>query len=173
MHNCVVIPGTLVTKITNIKKLHRAVRTKYNDRQKDHFRLDGKSVEAAPDETIWQVAKREGTSIPHLCWLPEPGYESDGNCRACMVEIEGERVLAASCQRKVSDGLKVKTATERAKKSREMVFELLLADQPTREDAHDPKSKFWNWIDTMGVETTARYPKAEKSEADYTQSASQ
>ena len=75
------------------------------------FELDGRMVEAEPDETIWQVAKREGTSIPHLCWLPEPGYRADGNCRACMVEVEGERVLAASCQRKPSEGMKAVSYT--------------------------------------------------------------
>src|SRR5580765_3876540 len=64
------------------------------------FTLDGGEVEAAPGETIWQAASRLGTEIPHLCWLPKPGYRADGNCRACMVEIEGERVLAASCIRK-------------------------------------------------------------------------
>ena len=58
------------------------------------FTLDGKTVEARPGESIWQVANRLGTEIPHLCWLPEPGYRADGNCRACMVEIKGERVLA-------------------------------------------------------------------------------
>src|SRR5215467_7779094 len=108
------------------------------------FELDGKPVEAAPDETIWQVAQRHGRKIPHLCWHPAPGYRADGNCRACMVEIEGERVLAASCQRKVAAGMKVLTQSERAKKARQMVFELLLADQPTREDCHDQSSKFWN-----------------------------
>jgi len=60
------------------------------------FTLDGKEVEALPGETIWQVAKRQGIEIPHLCYSPEPGYRADGNCRACMVEIEGERVLAAA-----------------------------------------------------------------------------
>src|SRR5512138_735019 len=102
--------------------------------------LDGREVEAEPGETIWQVAQRNGTKIPHLCWHPAPGYRADGNCRACMVEVEGERVLAASCQRKVAPGMKVKTASERARKSREMVFELLLADQPAREDSHDRAS---------------------------------
>ncbi len=130
------------------------------------FELDGKTVEAAADETIWQVAQREGTTIPHLCYHPAPGYRPDGNCRACMVEVEGERVLAASCQRKATPGMKVKTASERAKKSREMVFELLVADQPAKEDSHDPKSKFWNWIDEMGVATTSRYPAAAKPERD-------
>ena len=130
------------------------------------FQLDGRDVEAAPGETIWQVAQRQGTTIPHLCWLPEPGYRADGNCRACMVEIEGERVLAASCQRKVSNGLKVKTASERAKKSREMVFELLLADQPAKEASHDPNSKFWSWVDEMGIATASRLPKGDKPEFD-------
>src|SRR6185312_16015559 len=126
------------------------------------FELDGKQVEAQAGETIWQVAQRQGTHIPHLCWHPAPGYRADGNCRACMVEVEGERVLAASCQRKPSAGMKVKTGSERAKKSREMVFELLAADQPVREDSHDPKSKFWNWIDAMGVEPTSRFPRDDR-----------
>jgi formate dehydrogenase major subunit len=60
------------------------------------FLLDGEEIEARPGETIWQVAQRKGTEIPHLCYSPVPGYRADGNCRACMVEIEGERVLAAS-----------------------------------------------------------------------------
>jgi predicted molibdopterin-dependent oxidoreductase YjgC len=64
------------------------------------FILDGREVEALADETIWQTAKRLGTTIPHLCWKDAPGYRADGNCRACMVEVEGERVLAASCIRK-------------------------------------------------------------------------
>src|SRR6185437_11130203 len=115
------------------------------------FTLDGKEVEALPGETIWQVAKRQGIDIPHLCYSPEPGYRADGNCRACMVEIEGERVLAASCIRKPADGMKVKATSERAKTARQMVFELLISDQPRRETAHDPQSKFWAWADRMNI----------------------
>src|SRR3972149_6254701 len=121
------------------------------------FVLDGIEVEARADETLWQVATRLGTEIPHLCYSPEPDYRPDGNCRACMVEIEGERVLAASCIRKPAPGMKVKTASERAKASRKMVFELLLADQPERKTAHDPDSKFWRWTDKMGI-ATSRFP---------------
>ena len=135
------------------------------------FELDGKLVEAEPGETIWQVAQRHGTKIPHLCWHPAPGYRADGNCRACMVEVEGERVLAASCQRKAAAGIKIKTASERAKKSRAMVFELLMADQPERESSHDPKSSFWNWVDAMDVTPARRYPKGERPVADSTHSA--
>ncbi|MEO0486304.1 MAG: 2Fe-2S iron-sulfur cluster-binding protein, partial [Pseudomonadota bacterium] len=60
------------------------------------FMLDGRLVEAAPGQSIWEVAKGDGFIIPHLCHKDQPGYRSDGNCRACMVEIEGERSLAAS-----------------------------------------------------------------------------
>jgi formate dehydrogenase major subunit len=122
------------------------------------FFLDGTEVEAAPGETIWQVADRQGTEIPHLCWLPKPGYRADGNCRACMVEIEGERVLAASCVRKPTPGMKVQTASERARFSRKMVFELLIGDQPDRTVAHDPNSRLWQWADRLEV-SDSRFPR--------------
>jgi formate dehydrogenase major subunit len=122
------------------------------------FTLDGKEVSATDGDTIWQVAKREGTRIPHLCHLDKPGYRSDGNCRACMVEIEGERVLAASCQRKVSQGLVVKTDTERADKSRRMVFELLAADMPAQDNSPDGQSSFWDWAGEYGINGSDRLP---------------
>jgi formate dehydrogenase major subunit len=129
------------------------------------FILDGREVEAREGETIWQVAKRLGTDIPHLCYSPEPGYRADGNCRACMVEVEGERVLAASCIRKPAPGMKVKATSERAKTARQMVFELLISDQPDRKTSHDPQSKFWAWADRMGV-ATSRFGKRHAPDAD-------
>src|SRR5487761_219308 len=121
------------------------------------FFLDGAEVEALSGETIWQVAHRRGTEIPHLCYSPEPGYRPDGNCRACMVEVEGERVLAASCLRKPAPGMKVHVASERAKFSRKMVFDLLVSDQPSRQAHPDPDSKFWRWADKVGV-SAGRFP---------------
>ena len=118
------------------------------------FELDGKDVTAAAGETIWQVAERHGTEIPHLCLKPADGYRPDGNCRACMVEIEGERVLAASCIREPADGMKVTTASERAKTARKMILELLLADQPERSVAHDPASGFWRQIDAAALDAS-------------------
>ena len=115
------------------------------------FELDGVRVEAGPGETIWQVAKRMGREIPHLCYAPAPDYRPDGNCRACMVEVEGERVLAASCRRTPSVGMKVRSASERALKAQKMVLELLLADQPAREASPDPQSRFWHWADRAGL----------------------
>ncbi|MBV9983621.1 2Fe-2S iron-sulfur cluster-binding protein, partial [Bradyrhizobium sp.] len=132
---------------------------------KIQFELDGKMVEARPGETIWQVAKRQGTEIPHLCYSPAPDYRPDGNCRACMVEIEGERVLAASCKRTPSVGMKVKSASARATTAQKMVMELLVADQPARDTSHDPDSKFWHWAEKTGV-TESRFPAAERWTAD-------
>jgi formate dehydrogenase major subunit len=122
------------------------------------FTLDGTEVEAEPGETIWQVAQRLGVEIPHLCWLPKPGYRADGNCRACMVEVEGERVLAASCIRRPTPGMKVHSVSERAKASRKLVFELLTTDQPERAAAHEPDSRFWLWADRVDV-TDSRFPR--------------
>jgi formate dehydrogenase major subunit len=126
------------------------------------FVLDDKEVEARPGETIWQVAHRHGTDIPHLCYAHKPGYRPDGNCRACMVEIEGERVLSASCVRRPTAGMKVQTASERASASQKLVFELLVTDQPEREAAHDPNSAFWNWADQVAV-TDSRFPVVRRS----------
>lgn len=135
------------------------------------FTLDGNTVQAEAGETIWQVAKRYGTLIPHLCYAPEPGYRPDGNCRACMVEIEGERVLAASCVREPTPGMVVQSESARAEKSRSMVFELLLADQPARDMAHDSGSAFWSWVDNMGISAGSRYPTREQPAADNSHSA--
>ncbi len=121
------------------------------------FELDGTEVEAEAGETIWQVAKRQGTDIPHLCWKDAPGYRSDGNCRACMVEIDGERTLAASCIRTPAEGMKVTSQSERADTARRMVIELLMADQPAKPNAHDQVSVFWNWADVQEV-SSSRFP---------------
>ncbi len=122
------------------------------------FELDGRAVTAEPGETIWQVAQRLGITIPHLCYRDKPGYRPDGNCRACMVEIEGERVLAPSCVRKPAEGMKVKIGSDRAVAARRMVFELLAADQPPRASAHDPDSSFWRWAEVVGV-GASRFPR--------------
>ncbi|MEC8582112.1 MAG: formate dehydrogenase subunit alpha [Pseudomonadota bacterium] len=121
------------------------------------FILDGEEVEAQKGDTIWEVANGRGLKIPHLCHRPEPGYRPDGNCRACMVEIEGERTLAASCIREPQEGMVVTTQSNRAKTARKMVMELLVADQPEREVAHDKSSHFWDMADLNGV-TESRFP---------------
>jgi len=124
------------------------------------FTLDGDAVTAAPGETLWEVALRLGTRIPHLCHADEPGYRSDGNCRACMVEIDGERTLAASCIRVPTDGMVVTTDSERAKASRRIVIELLMADQPALANARDASSHFREMAALQGVDAS-RFPAVE------------
>ncbi|MEX3313525.1 formate dehydrogenase subunit alpha [Sulfitobacter sp. PS-8MA] len=124
------------------------------------FTLDGQTVEAEAGMTIWEVAHGRGLKIPHLCHKPAPGYRPDGNCRACMVEIEGERVLAASCIREPSEGMVVTTDNARAEGARKMVMELLLADQPAEEVAHDKSSHMREMAALSGVETS-RFPALE------------
>ena len=92
------------------------------------FSLNGRQVTARASETLIEVADREGVEIPRLCY--KPGLAAVGNCRACMVEIAGERVLAPACCRSPSAGMVVSTASDRALKSQKMVLELLLADMP-------------------------------------------
>ncbi len=125
------------------------------------FTLDGKSVEAEAGMTIWEVANGRGLTIPHLCHKPATGYRPDGNCRACMVEVDGERTLVASCIREPSEGMVVTTNSERAETARKMIVEMLLADQPEKVDAHDKSSHLWEMADLNGV-NQSRLPKLEK-----------
>jgi formate dehydrogenase major subunit len=95
------------------------------------FVLDGREVTAPANETLIEIADRLGIDIPRLCY--KPGMEAVGNCRSCMVEIKGERVLAASCCRAPTAGMQVTTNSERVRKSQQLVIELLQADMPERE----------------------------------------
>src|SRR5437016_5313609 len=122
------------------------------------FTIDEREVDIRAGETIFRAARRLGIKLPHLCYLPKPGYRPDGNCRVCMVEIEGERVLAASCIRTPTAGMQVKTQTDRAKMARRMVLELLLADQPPKDVARDPKSEFWQTAERQNV-LVSRFPR--------------
>ena len=111
------------------------------------FSLNGQEVTGRANESLLQIAKREGIDIPHLCF--KEGLEAVGNCRACMVEIDGERVLAPSCCRAPTAGMKVKTDSERAVASQKMVLELLLSDMP--EKAYTRHNEVDQWAAQIGV----------------------
>jgi len=122
-----------------------------------NFTLDGNQVSAQRSESLWDIAKRQGTLIPHLCHKDSQGYRADGNCRACMVEIEGERTLAASCIRTPKEGMVVNTQSQRSVSARKMVMELLLADQPEQSDAHNQSSHFWEMAELQSI-SHSRFP---------------
>src|SRR5580698_8236475 len=95
------------------------------------FLLDGREITAPHTDTLIEIADREGIEIPRLCY--KPGMQAVGNCRSCMVEIKGERVLAASCCRNPVNGMQVTTTSDRVIKAQRMVIELLQADMPERD----------------------------------------
>ena len=92
------------------------------------FELNGREVTGRATDTLLTIAKREGIEIPHLCY--KDGMDTAGNCRACVVEINGERVLAPSCCRNPVNGMKVNTESDRAVAAQKMVLELLSSDMP-------------------------------------------
>ncbi|MYH56619.1 MAG: 2Fe-2S iron-sulfur cluster binding domain-containing protein, partial [Boseongicola sp. SB0675_bin_26] len=122
------------------------------------FTMDGEEVSVEEGTTIWEAAHGRGLTIPHLCHKPSPGYRPDGNCRACMVEVEGERTLVASCIRPVAEGMVVRTDSGRAERSRRLVVELLAADQP--KTPHDRSSHFHVMANVAGV-AESRFPPLE------------
>jgi len=124
------------------------------------FSLNGREITARADETILQAADRHGIEIPRLCY--KDGYRPDGNCRVCMVEIEGERVLAPSCCRMPAEGMKVTSTSERATKSQKMVAELLLTDMPGQSRSpYKRESELDVWAAKLGV-SAPRYPQREQ-----------
>ena len=112
------------------------------------FKLNGETVSAHAGETIIQAAKRHGVDIPHLCY--KEGYRPDGNCRACMVEIKGERVLAPSCCRAPAKGMEVQSNSPRAVHSQKMVVELLKSDVPA-ENLKPQANELELWAGRLGV----------------------
>ncbi|HEV8258369.1 MAG TPA: formate dehydrogenase subunit alpha [Casimicrobiaceae bacterium] len=105
------------------------------------FKLNGIEVDASAEETIIQAADRLGVAIPRLCY--KPGMRPDGNCRACMVEIKGERLLAPSCCRRPSAGMEVASDSARAVHSQKMIVEMLAGDMPAKAYRTDSELAYW------------------------------
>ncbi|MCW8902708.1 formate dehydrogenase subunit alpha [Sedimenticola sp.] len=126
------------------------------------FTLDGMTVTAQPNETILQVAQRHDVEIPHLCFTDT--LRADGNCRACVVEITGERTLAPSCCRFPSEGMSVKSNSFRATTAQKMVLELLQSDIP-KTPSLTPNSELDHWCKKLHV-TERRFPPRRQTEQD-------
>jgi predicted molibdopterin-dependent oxidoreductase YjgC len=85
--------------------------------------LDGETVEVPEGATILDACRAAGVDIPTLCWGDT--LTPKNACRVCMVEVEGARVLAPACSRKVEAGMVVRTDSDRARHARRLVLELL------------------------------------------------
>jgi predicted molibdopterin-dependent oxidoreductase YjgC len=92
-------------------------------RRSVELEIDGQAVRAREGETILDACRRSGLDIPTLCFGET--LTPVNACRVCMVEVEGSRVLVPSCARKVEDGMKINTASERVRHARKMVLEFL------------------------------------------------
>ncbi len=112
-----------------------------------NFSVDGLPLLAQAGETILSAARRHGLSIPTLCH--QDGLNPAGNCRACVVEIGGERALAASCCRQPREGMTVALNNPRVQRSQRMVLELLAAKAPTQ--AHTLNSELTRWCEALEV----------------------
>src|SRR6266702_4762693 len=111
------------------------------------FKLNGRTVVGRSDETLIQTAKQYGIDIPHLCYKER--MRPDGNCRACVVEIKGERVLAPSCCRYPMQGMAVASESPRARHSQKMVLELLQSD--VTEETYRPDSELALWTRALAI----------------------
>ena len=111
------------------------------------FTLNGETVTTPENQTLLHIAQERGIDIPRLCYMD--GMRADGNCRTCVVEINGERVLAPSCCRYPKEGMEVTTNSARAMTSQKMSIELLLADMP--ETSYTLNSELDYWARKMGV----------------------
>ncbi len=127
------------------------------------FKLNGADVAAQPGETIIEVADRLGVPIPRLCY--KPGMRPDGNCRSCMVEIKGERVLAPSCCRQPAKGMEVTSDSPRALHSQKLIVEMLASDMPDKVYKPDSELEFWKNALAIGKPRFARrtQPKSDLS----------
>ena len=115
--------------------------------------INGKKFEGNPTETILDISERNGISIPRLCYME--GMRPDGNCRVCMVEIEGERVLQPSCTRTITNGMIINTSSKRVKHSQKLVLELLTAD--VSEQVYSKDSELTSWSNQLQIQTH-RFP---------------
>ncbi|MCG7911455.1 MAG: formate dehydrogenase subunit alpha [Candidatus Thiodiazotropha taylori] len=127
------------------------------------FTLDGNTIDAMPSETVLNVARRVGIEIPHLCY--KDGMRADGNCRVCVVEIEGERSLAASCCRTPTEGMVINSRTERPRNAQKLVLELLKSD--VGESDYTPNNELDRWLYALQV-GNPRFPARQQPASDHT-----
>jgi bidirectional [NiFe] hydrogenase diaphorase subunit len=91
------------------------------------FRIDDQDLSAREDETIIEVARENGIPIPSLCYLE--GLSIWGACRLCVVEVAGSNRLLAACSTRVAEGMQIYTDTDKLRRYRRTIVELLFAER--------------------------------------------
>lgn len=117
--------------------------------------IDDLSLEVSPTTSILEAARKLGISLPTLCH--KEGSRPDGNCRACVVEIKGERALAPSCNRLVSEGIVIYTKSERVDRSRNTILELLAIESNLlgKDIIKTSTDELSVWLDDYDIEPSA------------------
>ncbi|MHC4939600.1 MAG: formate dehydrogenase subunit alpha [Planctomycetota bacterium] len=128
--------------------------------------IDGREISVPAGTTIWDAARLAEIDVPVLCH--DPGLDPVGVCRMCAVEVEGARVMAASCVREAEEGMVVRTASEKVERCRSMLTELLLSEQPdgSRKQETTGDDKLFELQERYGVQV--RLPKGNSRPADDT-----
>ena len=135
------------------------------ENEKIVFHLNGTNVQAYSKETIIETADRYKVNIPRLCY--KKGLRADGNCRACVVEIEGENNLSPSCWRFPKSGMKIRSNSARALHSQKMNLELLLGDMPKQNTlTFTKKSELDFWTKKLNVKKS-RFPERKQPIKDH------
>ena len=88
--------------------------------------IDGKEIEVAEGMTVLEAARKVNIDIPTLCFLKD--INEVGECRMCVVEVEGRRGFATSCIQKVEEGMVVHTNTQKVVEARRLVLDLILSN---------------------------------------------
>jgi predicted molibdopterin-dependent oxidoreductase YjgC len=116
--------------------------------------IDGRDVLARQGATILDACRRLGVDTPTLCQLDN--LTPVNVCRVCVVELEGSRVLVPACSRKVEEGMKITTNSERVRHSRRLVLELLASSV----DMSLTSPQVHGWMEQYGAEPSRFGPKA-------------
>ncbi len=93
-----------------------------------NIEINNKQIEANKGETILDVLKRNGITVPTLCHIKD--FFPTGACRMCVVEVEGRRNLVTSCSEPAAEGMKIQTDSARVVNARKTIVELLLSNHP-------------------------------------------
>lgn len=91
-----------------------------------NLKINGKQISVAQGTTILEAAKSNNISIPNLCYMKDT--HKFGSCRICVVEVKGAKTLQASCMTNVAEGMEVFTNTEKVRKARKVLYELIISD---------------------------------------------